>query len=65
MKHLPINQEPAGLENDDAWQLADWKESPANVLESVDHLLAPHGLEVIVYAPGDTYHFAIQPRAVE
>lgn len=42
---------------------ADWKENPQSVLESVDAMLAQHGLEVRLFeCDGDSYEFDIVKR---
>lgn len=42
---------------------ADWKENPNSVLEEVDRLLEPLGLEVVIFTiDGDDYRFSIWKR---
>lgn len=42
---------------------ADWKESPENVLDVIDGLLEPYGLEVVLFDIGDdNYFFKIEKR---
>ena len=42
---------------------ADWKESPGEVLKTIDQLLKPHGLEIVEHdAQSDTYMFTIERR---
>jgi hypothetical protein len=51
------------LNNSGALQGVDWKESPQSVLESVDLLLNPFGLEVVIFDTGsDEYDFLITPK---
>lgn len=42
---------------------ADWRENPHDVLEHVDVLLKPHGLEIVILMQGDdSYYWRIEPR---
>lgn len=42
---------------------ADWKDSIATVLDVIDGLLEPHGLEVVTYdTNADDYAFKIEKR---
>jgi hypothetical protein len=44
----------------------DWKAAPADVLEQIDKLLKPHGLEVVLFeARGDEYEFTITARGAD
>jgi len=48
------------LLDDESFEVVDWKEKPGEVLESVDDLLKPFGLEVVMRdAQDDSYHFKI------
>lgn len=50
--------------DDETFRHADWKDAADVVLEAVDQLLAPHGLEVVVSDDrSDTYHFKIDQRS--
>lgn len=50
-------------DEDDGTGYADWKDGPATVLDTVDALLAAHGLEVVMIDTGaDDYLFKIEPR---
>lgn len=50
-------------DEDDGTGYADWKDSPATVLDIIDELLAAHGLEVVMIDTGsDDYLFKIEPR---
>ncbi|MFD6316939.1 hypothetical protein [Methylorubrum thiocyanatum] len=50
--------------DDETFKHADWKDGPDVVLEAIDRLLAPHGLEVVVAdSQSGTYHFQIGPQA--
>lgn len=62
MRTIP---EPADLPEDDRTsRIADWKEGPADVLESVDDLLKPHGLEIVLLdTRSDYYRFRVEKRA--
>ena len=42
------------------WAVTDWKESTDTVLEIIDDLLKPHGLEIgLMEATGDFYEFSV------
>lgn len=42
---------------------ADWKESVATVLDVIDGLLEPHGLEIVQFDTGaDDYAFKVENR---
>jgi hypothetical protein len=42
--------------------LADWREPPHEVLDHVDELLKPYGLEVVMLPQGDdAYYWRIEP----
>lgn len=44
----------------------NWDDSPKTVLEMVDELLAPHGLEIVRFETGaDDYLFQIKKRELE
>jgi len=48
------------LLDDESFEVVDWKEKPGEVLEYVDDLLKPFGLEVIMRdAQDDSFHFKI------
>lgn len=48
----------------DGVQMADWKESPRDVLDCVDGQLAAYGLEIVMIACGDdAYHWRIASLA--
>ena len=48
------------LLDDESFEVVDWKEKPGEVLESVDDLLKPFGLEVVMRdAQDDSFHFKI------
>lgn len=50
--------------DDEDLERVDWKDSPMVVLEAVDRLLAPRGLEVVLTdSQSDTYHFKIDQRS--
>jgi hypothetical protein len=45
---------------------ADWRGSPTEVLDHVDELLKPHGLEIVMLSEGfatDCHYWRIEPRA--
>jgi hypothetical protein len=51
------------LLDDESFEVVDWKEKADEVLKSVDALLKPFGLEVIMRdAQDDSYHFKIGRR---
>jgi len=51
------------LLDDESFEVVDWKEKPGEVLESVDNILKPFGLEVIMRdAQDDSFHFKIGRR---
>ena len=48
------------LLNDKSFEVVDWKEKPGEVLESVDDLLKPFKLEIVMRdAQDDSFHFKI------
>ena len=48
------------LLDDESFEVVDWKEKPGEVLEYVDDLLKPFGLEVVMRdAQDDSFHFKI------
>lgn len=48
---------------DDATCMADWKDSPHEVLDLVDGALEAHGLEVVMIEDaGDSYEWRIERR---
>jgi len=62
MRHEPL---PDISEGDPAVGYADWKERPTTVLEAVDRLLDPFGLEVVEFDTGGDWHeFRIEKRKV-
>jgi hypothetical protein len=49
--------------DDETFARADWKEAPHAVLDTIDKLLAPFGLEVVMTdSDSDTYHFTVERR---
>jgi hypothetical protein len=67
MRKLPMPEfETDGAEEDwvnNGRQCTDWKENPESVLDSVDYLLKPFGLEVVMYEThADDYVWEIAKR---
>ena len=54
------------LLDDESFEVVDWKEKPGEVLESVDDLLKPFGLEVVMRdAQDDSFHFKILKKETQ
>lgn len=50
--------------DDETVRRVDWKAAPHDVLEALDGLLSPHGLEVVNYdTGGDEYAFKVERAA--
>ena len=65
MRHIEV-EIPENLSvEDNLIGFADWKESPQGVLDHVDTLLKPYGLEVVMISEGfatDCFHWRIERR---
>jgi hypothetical protein len=63
MKTIPMLEDPDALNDDPTVGSVDWRDSPETVLKTVDALLAPHGLEIVVSdTRTDEYKFRIETR---
>ncbi len=48
---------------DESFTVVDWKTNPADMLEEVSRLLAPHGLCIVLAdSQDDSYRFKVEER---